>query len=138
MRCVCMESSPDVEFEHLFASFPESFFLPSLVPSFGGSRPSMWPCNSKSQPKRFVTFFRPSGGWVGGHLFGGVVRDTFTTREREFVVRPIPFGVVITLGPPTESISKLGFLCTFSIFGVSFLLKKKRKEKKSDWLINYS
>ncbi len=116
-------------------------FLPSLVPSFGGSRPSMWPCNSKSQPKRFVTFMRPSGGWVGGcaPIWGGCTRYLYYYRKGvSCAAHSIwccdHFGTTYRINIQT------GLFVYFQHFWgfVSLEKEKKRKDKKSDWLINYS
>jgi hypothetical protein len=53
------------------------------------------------------------------------VYDTFTTQKRELCG---PFGLVITLGPPTESISKLGFLRFQHFWGFVSLEKKRRRK----------
>ncbi len=116
--------------------------LPSLVPWGEGGREcgqGGWVCGHG----RAIANLNQRDLWFSsGHRAGtylGVVQDHLLLQKRELCG---PFGLVWSLwGPPTESISKLGFFVLSAFLGFRlFLLKPKRKKRKekSGWLINYS
>jgi hypothetical protein len=104
--------------------------LPSLVPWGGGERGRV--CGRAIANLNRRDLWLSSGHLVGTYLRGGGVWHLYY-RKKELCG---PFGLVITLGPPTESISKLGFLYFQHFWGFVSLGKKRRR--KSGWLINYS
>jgi hypothetical protein len=106
-----------------------------LVPS-GGRRLSMWPrrlsmwpwpCNSKSQPKRFVTFIRPSGG----HLFGGCSRPPFNYRKGSCVAHLV---VCDHFGDHLQNQYPNWAFLYFQHFWGFVCFSWNQKEKRKKWL----
>jgi hypothetical protein len=108
--------------------------LPSLVPWGGGERGRV--CGRAIANLNRRDLWLSSGHRVGTYFGGGGGRgvyDTFTTEKGSCVAHL----VLWSLWDHLQNQYPNWAFCTFSIFGVSFLLKKK-EEEKSRWLINYS